>query len=365
MEVLEIVDDHKVCQVAGGHGAPVIEQEVPGSVVGCHLDRQDGVHAQTDGLPDVEVDVALLQQVAGVLVVAAEHAPVRVLGGQQGQQGLQVVGGGALPDHDDLAPLQLGDGVVGVVALVVGIDPGGNIGVQVVAHKARGVAVDLFVVGLGGNDLLDDLAVRPNDAGVVHHLRQALDPGVVVEGVDGPVVQHGAALVHGGGGDAAGQHKAHIHRQALGGLEHVLDAVGAHDVGDLMGIGDDGGGAVGQYRLDKLPGGDHGALQMDVGVDEAGQYDFARHVDFLDAAVLAHAHDEPLRHGDVPAADLVAEYVDIGGVFQHQVGLLPARGHLHDPQLLVQFPIDLAGVALSSHAVPSFLSEAAHTIYIW
>jgi hypothetical protein len=73
--------------------------------------------------------VALFQQVAGVLVVAAEHAAVRVLLRQQGQEGLEVPGGGALPDHDELAPLQLGDGVRRVGALVVGVDPGGDVGV--------------------------------------------------------------------------------------------------------------------------------------------------------------------------------------------------------------------------------------------
>ena len=55
-----------------------VQQEVPGRVVAGHLHRHDGVHALADGLPDVEVDVALFQQVAGVLVVAAEHAAVRV-----------------------------------------------------------------------------------------------------------------------------------------------------------------------------------------------------------------------------------------------------------------------------------------------
>ena len=195
-----------------------------------------------------------------MLVVAAEHAPVGILGREQGQQGLQVPGGGALPDHDELAPLQLGDGVGGVGALVVGVDAGGDVGVEIGVRKAGGVAVDLLVVGLGGHDLLDDHGVRADDAGVVHHLRQTLDTGMVVEGVDGPVVQHRAALVHGGGGDAGGQHEAHVHRQILGGLEHVLDAVGPHDVGDLVGVGDDGGGAVGQDGPDKLLGGDHGAL---------------------------------------------------------------------------------------------------------
>ena len=95
-----------------------------------------------------------------MLVVGAEHAPLGVLVAQQGHQGLQIPGGGALPDHDELAPLQLGDGVVQVVALMVGVDAGGDVGVEVVAHQVRGVAVDLLVVGLGRHDLFHRSARR-------------------------------------------------------------------------------------------------------------------------------------------------------------------------------------------------------------
>src|SRR5699024_2680396 len=104
--------DDKVSQVARGDGAPVVQQEVPGGIVAGHLHGGDGVHPQADGPLDDVVDVAFFQQVVGVLVVGAEHAPLGVFVAQQGGQGVQIPGGGALPDHDELAPLQLGDGVV-------------------------------------------------------------------------------------------------------------------------------------------------------------------------------------------------------------------------------------------------------------
>ena len=354
VEILEIVDHHKIRQIAGRNGPPVIEQEVPGRMVAGHLYRQDGVRPPADGLPDVIVDVALFQQVAGVLIVAAEHTPVRVLLRQQGQQRLQVPGGGALPDHDELAPLQLGDGVRRVGALVVGVDSGGNVGVEIIPRQAGGMAVDLLVVGLSGHDLLDDHGVRSDDAGVVHHFRQPLDPGMVIEGVDSAVIQHRPTLVHGRGGDTGGQHEAHIHRQILGGLQHVLHAVGAHDIGDLVRVSDDGGGAVGQHRLDELPGGNHGALQVDVGIDKAGKDQPAGHIVLRLPAVLTHAHDQPLRHGNIPMTELAGEHIDVDGVFQHQIGLLPARGHLDDPQLLAQLAVNPASVAFSSHKRSSF-----------
>ena len=352
VEVLEVVDDDEVPQVARGDGAPVVQQEVPGGVVAGHLHGGDRIHPQADGPLDDVVDMALLQQVVGVLVVGAEHASLGVFVAQQGGKGVQVPGGSALPDHDKLPPLQLGDGVVQVVALVVGIDAGGDVGVQVVAHQIRRVAVDLLVVGLGGHDLLHRLVVPGDDAYEIHHLRQSLDPGVVIEGVDGPVVQGRAGLVQGRGRHTGGQHKPHVHRQALRGLEHVLDAVGTHDVCDLMGVGDDGGGAVGQHGLHELLGRDQGALQMDVGIQKAGQDDFTRAVLLYRAGVLAHAHDQPLCHGDVRMTELVGEDVDIGGVLQHQVRRLPPGGGVDDAALFQQLPVDLASVALRHRTTP-------------
>ena len=88
VEVLEIVDDDEVCQIAGGNAAPVVQQEVPGGVVAGHLDRGDGVGPQRDGLLHDIVDVALFQQVIGMLIVCAEHAAVGVLAGEQGHQRL-------------------------------------------------------------------------------------------------------------------------------------------------------------------------------------------------------------------------------------------------------------------------------------
>ena len=141
---------------------------------------------------------------------------------------------------------------------------------------------------------------------------------MVVEGVDGAVVQIGAGLVQRRGGYAGGQHEAHIHRQILRGLQHILDAVGTHDVGDLVGVGDDRGGAVGQHGLGKLCGADQRALQMDVGVHEAGQHDLTADIHLRDAVVCAHAHD---------------------------IRRLPSGSHGDDPQFFVELTVDLSGIA--------------------
>ena len=346
VKVAKVVDDDEVRQIAGCNGAAVVQQEVAGSVVAGGLDGGNGVGAQGDGLFDDVVDVTLFQQVVGVLVIGAEHTAFHILVAQQGDQRFQIAGCGALADHNELAALELCDGVVQVVALVVGVHAGGDVGVQVVAHQVGGVAVDLLVMRLAGHDLLHHLGIAVDGANEVHHLGQTLYTGMVIEAVDSPVVQVGAGLVQRRGRHAGGQHKAHVHGQVLGGLEHILDAIGAHDVGDLVGVGDDGGGAMGQHRLGKLRGTDQGTLQMDVGVHKAGEDDLTAHIYLCIAAVFTHAYDQPLGHGDVAVTQLIGEYIDIGGVFQHQVGLFTAGGHGDDPQLFRQLPVDLAGIAL-------------------
>ena len=42
---------------------------------------------------------------------------------------------------------------------MVGINTGGDIGIQIFAFQTRGMAVDLLVVGLGGHDLGHRMAV--------------------------------------------------------------------------------------------------------------------------------------------------------------------------------------------------------------
>ena len=195
-----------------------------------------------------------------MLVVGAEHAAVSILAGEQGHQCLQIPGGSALPDHDELAPLQLGDGVVQVVALVVGIDAGGDVGVQVVARKAGGVAVDFFVVRLRGDDLFEHLLVGVRDADIVHHFGQTLDAVVLVERVDRAVIEHRAGFVERRCGHAGGEHEAYVNGQIFRRLQHILDAVGAHDVGDLVRVGDDGRGAVRNDGVGKFLGGNERAL---------------------------------------------------------------------------------------------------------
>ena len=106
------------------------------------------------------VDVALVKQVAGVLVVGAEHTPVKILGRlYQINERFQIFGGCTLPHHDELTQPQLQKGIFQIGALMVRVDTGGNIGIQILALETGGVAVDLLVMGLGGHDLGNRMTV--------------------------------------------------------------------------------------------------------------------------------------------------------------------------------------------------------------
>ncbi len=73
--------------------------------------------------------------------------------------------------------------------------------------------------------------------------------------------------------------------------------------------------------------------------------DFPRAVQLLAAAVTADAHKQALGDGNISLAQLIAEYIDEGGIFNHQICRLPASRHLDDVNLFRQLAIDFPGVA--------------------
>ena len=178
----------------------------------------DGVYPRANGAADNIIHVSPFQQVIGVLVVGAEHAVGVIFRREERQKRVQIPGGGSLPNHDILSAAQLRYGVLDPETLVVGVDPGGNVGVERVAGQFRGVAVNLLVVALGGHNLFEYLCVRADDAGEVHHLRETLHAVVGVKGINGAEVQRRPRLVQRRGGYTAREHDPHIHGQSLRGL---------------------------------------------------------------------------------------------------------------------------------------------------
>ena len=357
VEVAEVIKDHQIGKITGGNGTLVIHQEVARRLMTCHLDGNDGIGAAGNGFPNDVVDVTAPQKIKRVLIVCGKHAAGVILLIEQRQKRPQIACGGALTDHNKLTELQLFQRILVGAAFVVGVDAGGDVGIEISTGKLGSVPVDLFVVCLACQYLADDGRIAVDDANIVHHLRQPQHTGVLVQRVDGEIVQTAAALVHRGGRHTARQHKVNINGQVLGCLQHIADTVYPHDIGDLVWIGDDGGGTVPHHSAGKFGGGDHAAFQMDMGINEAGADKFVGDIDLLPAVVAADAGNQTIGNSNISMAEIIAENIKIGGVFEYNVGRLLSACDADQAELAVQLALHaLGGGFIRLHGSPSFYS---------
>lgn len=95
---------------------------------------------------------------------------------------------------------------------------------------------------------------------------------------------------------------------------------------------------------------------MDMGIQKTGKDDLSGHIHFLGSAVLAHAYDQPLRHGDVGGAKLVGEHIHVRGIFQNQIRRFPTGGRVDDAPLFQQLPVDPAGYRCISDSFQAYRS---------
>jgi hypothetical protein len=239
----------------------------------------------------------------------------------QRQQGRQVFGRRALANHDVHAGLQFFARLFQPRALVVAGYARGDIGVQVDARQPRGVTVDRFARAFGQGDFAQDLGIGAQHTGIVHHFRQPQDAFLFHEGPQVVGRQPGARGFHSGGRHAGGEHEKDVDRLALACGEHVPDSFDAQHVGDLVRVGDHGGGAARCNRAGEPGDSGHGTLDVDVGVDESRGHDAAVEGDGLAGPVGADADDGPILDGDVARHGLTGKNVEDAAAFEQQIGL--------------------------------------------
>ncbi len=130
---------------------------------------------------------------------------------------------------------QPGAALVGGVRLVVGADPGRDVGVQIAAVHAGRVSVDVAREGE-----LGELALVARDhAGEVHHLGEpdhTATPKQCVE-VAGRQLAPGRLEVR--GRHARRGHEPDVERNAVADVEQPVDTVGAEHVRDLVRVDHD------------------------------------------------------------------------------------------------------------------------------
>ena len=177
---------------------------------------------------------------------------------------------------------------------------------------------------------------RVDHAHVVHHLGHADDarPGQHFGHLRRAEVC-ARGLFAGHRGHAAGNHDVDAQGQALAGFDHEADAVHAQHVGDLVGVDDGGGGAEGEHARGIARRGDHGALDVQVGVHETGRGPLACAVDDagrVQRVFARHAHqrDAVAVDADVGRVDFAGEDVDQVDVEDGQIQRACAHGGLDE-----------------------------------
>ena len=118
-------------------------------------------------------------------------------------------------DHDELTFAKLFHRFFDLCALVVRVDACGYVSIQITACKTGSVTVNLFVMGLGAGYFFQTAGIAVDDSDIIHHFSQTEDPGMIVEGIDGPVVETGPGLIHRAGRDTGRKHEMHIDRETF------------------------------------------------------------------------------------------------------------------------------------------------------
>ena len=194
---------------------------------------------------------------------------------------------------------------------MIGGDAGGGISTRVFAPEARGVAVDGFAESFGRGDLGHDLGVLLENPGPVHHLREVAKSVVREQSLDRRGIEPFARGLEVGRRDAARDAEVdrHASRSRLG--QHELEARLAENVGDLVRIADRRDGAVADRDPGEFRRREHAALDVDVGVDEAGQENPGRRARRLEGRIdvigPCSTSTSPGRSPGMKIDDLVAQ----------------------------------------------------------
>ena len=168
------------------------------------------------------------------------------------------------------------------------------------------MAVDAFAVALGEGEFFHHLGIAMHDAGEIHHFGEVEERVVAAEFLDGVGAHHRAGGFERRGGNAGWDAKVDFERREGRLALHVAHALDAEHIGDLVGIGDGGGGSVDQGQSGEFGRGEHRAFDVHMRIDKAGTEE--RGVG--DGGVLFDAEDFSVADGDGSGKDSFGEDVD-------------------------------------------------------
>ena len=174
-------------------------------------------------------------------------------------------------------------------------------------------------------ELLQLGRIAGDDAGEVHHLREADHAPATQEALEIPGRQRASRGLEGRRGHAGRGGEVDVQRQAGAHVEQPVDTVAAEDVRDLVRIGDDGRRPHRQHEPRELVHEQLRRLEVHVRVDEAGDDVGAADVERLRPFVVAEARDVAVADGDVGLEPLAREDREHAAALDDEVGrLVPA-----------------------------------------
>ncbi len=254
-------------------------------------------HTAGDGQPDTVIHVAVGEDRIGLAVVGAERDPFRTVLAHQRDQSGEVPARRALPGEDPHTLAALLGRLSQRGALVVGLDPRGQVGVQLPAGQPGRVPVHPAIPG--GGDLRQQLRVAGHHAWVVHHLGEPDRAELLDQRSDLGGMQLSPRTLERRCGHAARGADPERERQVRRSLRQRDDARYAEHVGDLVRVSRHRRGAMREHGPDELIDPELGGLQVHVRVDEAGRQRGTGQVGDLPRVPRAPAGDHAICHGKV------------------------------------------------------------------
>ena len=214
------------------------------------------------------VDMAA-RQIVGMLVVAAEHHPVRMAADKRLQR-IEIARRRAFPDQDVHAAGDLVARLCQADAFVVAADAGLGIAPRPLAGQAGRMPVHRQAEALRQRDPGHDGGIARQHAGEVHHFGKVKQAILAQEDGDFIQIQAGACGLERRRRHARGRAEEHLERHLAAVLQHVAHARQPQHVGNLVRIGDCGHGAVADGQTGKFGRRQHRAFNMHMRIDEAG-----------------------------------------------------------------------------------------------
>ena len=204
-----------------------------------------------------------------------------------------------------------------------------DIRIQPLSPQEGGMAVYYLIPVRSLPYLIQKVLHSPNHTYGVHDLSQPQYARIVIIWFYISRPQDGPRLIQPRGRHAGRHHNEYIQIQSGRCLQHIVNALAARHIANLMGIGNDCRRAMGQDSLFKLRRGYHGTFQVDMSVNEPRAYIPACHVHIFFPIIFPDSCYVSVLNGYIGHLCLLSKNIHDCPMFQDQGCLLPAGRYIH------------------------------------